>query len=116
VRAATRIEVDGAVHDDTATVIVAKLRQLVPGCSPWPTTIAPDDGVFAWQSWMRRRTPARCGWRWRIFQRRPDADAASRFYRAARCRVSCEPIMPVEGRWRTRWAPRPMAVELYRSR
>ena len=112
VRAATRIEVDGAVHDGhAATVIVANCGQLVPGVLSLADDIAPDDGVFDVAVLDAASYASALRLAWRIFQRRPDADAGITFYRGRTVRVSCEPIMPVEADGELLGAT-PMAVEL----
>ena len=73
--------------------------------------IAPDDGVFDVAVLDAASYASALRLAWRIFQRRPDADAGITFYRGRTVRVSCEPIMPVEADGELLGAT-PMAVEL----
>jgi diacylglycerol kinase (ATP) len=112
VRAASRVEVDGVVHEGlAATVIVANCGQLVPGVLSLGSHIHPDDGVLdvavvdaaSWVSALRSV--------WRLFQGRPEADRGITFYRGSTVRVSTEPTMSVQSDGEV-LGTTPMSVEL----
>jgi YegS/Rv2252/BmrU family lipid kinase len=112
VRAATRIEVDGAVHEGhAATVIVANCGHLVPGVLALADGIAPDDGMFDIAVLDAASYASALRILWRMFQRRPEADAGITFYRGRTVRVSCDPVLPVEADGEALGLT-PMAVEL----
>lgn len=97
VRAATRVEVDGAVHEGHATtVIVANCGQIVPGVLSLSDDIAPDDGVFDVAVLDAASYASALRLAWHMFARRPGADAGITFYRGRTVRVSCEPVQSVE--------------------
>jgi diacylglycerol kinase family enzyme len=97
VRAASRIEVDGVVHEGhAATVIVANCGQIVPGMLPLGSHIEPDDGVLDVVVLDATSYAAALRVVWRLFQRRPDADSGITFYRGGTVRVTTEPTLPVQ--------------------
>lgn len=97
VRAASRVEVDGVVHEGhAATVLVANCGQIVPGMLPLASHIEPDDGVLDVVVLDATSYAAALRVVWRLFQRRPDADSGITFYRGASVRVTTEPTLPVQ--------------------
>jgi len=97
VRAATRVEVDGAVHEGrAATVLVANCGHIVPRVLPLAGDIAPDDGLLDVAVLDVGSYAAALRLVWRLLQRRPDADAGITFYRGRRVTISSEPVWPVE--------------------
>jgi diacylglycerol kinase (ATP) len=97
VRAATRIEVDGVMHEGhAATVIVANCGHLVPGVFALADDICPDDGVFDVAVLDAASYISALRLAWRLFQRRPDADRGITFYRGRTVSISCDPLLPVE--------------------
>jgi len=97
VRAATRIEVDGAVHEGHATtVIVANCGQIVPGVLSLADDIAPDDGVFDVAVLDAASYGSALRVAWHMFARRPGADSGITFYRGRRVRLTCEPVQSAE--------------------
>ena len=112
VRAAIRVEVDGAVHEGhAATVIVANCGQIVPGVLSLGGDIAPDDGVFDVAILDAASYASALRLAWRMFERRPDADPGITFYRGRTVRVSCEPVLQVEADGEALGAT-PMTVDL----
>jgi diacylglycerol kinase (ATP) len=112
VRAATRVEVDGVIHEGyAATVIVANCGYIVPGILPLADGILPDDGVFDVAVLDAASYASALRLAWRILQRRPQADPGITFYRGRSVRVSCEPVLPVEADGEVLGAT-PMTVEL----
>lgn len=112
VRAATRVEVDGVVHQGhAATVIIANCGQVVSGVLSLGAHILPDDGVLdvavldagSWASALRMV--------WRFFRRRPDADSGITFYRGTTVHVSAEPTLSVQSDGEL-LGTTPMSVEL----
>ena len=97
VRAATRVEVDGAVYEGrAATVLVANCGQIVPRVLPLAGDIAPDDGLLDVAVLDVGSYAAAMRLVWRLLQRRPDADAGITFHRGRRVTISSEPVWPVE--------------------
>ncbi len=97
VRAVSRVEVDGAVHEGHAvTVLVANCGQIVPGVLPLGSHIRPDDGVLDVVVLDATSYAGALRVVWRMFQRQPHADAGITFYRGASVRVTTEPAMPVQ--------------------
>jgi diacylglycerol kinase (ATP) len=97
VRAASRVEVDGVVHEGhAATVIVANCGEVVPGVLPLGSHIRPDDGVLDVVVLDARSYAAAVRVVWRLLQRQPHADSGITFYRGATVRVSTEPALPVQ--------------------
>jgi diacylglycerol kinase (ATP) len=112
VRAATRIEVDGVMHEGhAATVIVANCGQLVPGVFSLADDICPDDGMFDVAVLDAASYASALRLAWRLFQRRPDADPGITFYRGRTVRISSDPLLPVEADGEPLGFT-PMAVEL----
>ncbi|HTT68164.1 MAG TPA: YegS/Rv2252/BmrU family lipid kinase [Gemmatimonadales bacterium] len=112
VRAATRVEVDGAVHEGQAvTVLVANCRHIVPRLLPLAGDIAPDDGMLDVAVLDAGSYAAALRLVWRLVQRRPEVDAGITFYRGRRVRVSSEPELPVEADGEA-LGTTPMLVEL----
>ena len=97
VRAASRIEVDGVVHEGhAATVIVANCSHIVPGMLPLGAHIEPDDGALDVVVLDASSYAAALRVVWRLFQRRPDADSGITFYRGRSVRVTTDPELPVQ--------------------
>ena len=97
VRAASRIEVDGVVHEGhAATVIVANCGHIVPGMLPLGAHIEPDDGALDVVVLDAASYAAALRVVWRLLQRRPDADSGITFYRGRSVRVTTEPALPVQ--------------------
>lgn len=97
VRAASRVEVDGVVHEGhAATVIVANCGDIVPGVLPLGSHIEPDDGMLDVVVLDAASYAAALRVVWRLFQRRPDADSGITFYRGRTVRVTTEPTLPVQ--------------------
>ncbi len=97
VRAASRVEVDGVVHEGHAvTVLVANCGQIVPGVLPLGAHIRPDDGVLDVVVLDATSYAGALRVVWRMFQRQPHADTGITFYRGASVRVTTEPTMPVQ--------------------
>ena len=97
VRVASRVEVDGVVHDlHAATVIVANCGQIVPGLLPLAAHILPDDGVLDVAVLDADSYAAALRVVWRLLQRRPDADIGITFFRGRTVQVSTEPVLPVQ--------------------
>lgn len=111
-RAATRVEVDGVVHEGHAvTVLVANCRHIVPRLLPLAGDIAPDDGVLDVAVLDAASTASALRLVWRMVQRRPDADAGITIYHGRRVRVTSEPVLPVEADGEA-LGTTPMSVEL----
>jgi diacylglycerol kinase (ATP) len=111
-RAAIRVEVDGTVHEGhAATVIVANCGEIVPGVLSLGVDIAPDDGVFDVAVLDATSYASALRMAWRMFQRRPEADAGITYYRGRAIRVSCEPVVRVEADGEPLGST-PMTVEL----
>ena len=97
VRAATRIEVDGAVHEGHATtVIVANCGQIVPGVLSLADGIAPDDGLFDVAVLDAASYASALRVAWHMFARRPGADPGITFYRGRTVRLTCDPVQSAE--------------------
>jgi diacylglycerol kinase (ATP) len=97
VRASSRVEVDGVVHEGpAATVFVANCGQVVPGVLPLGSHIRPDDGVLDVAVVDAGSYVDALRVVWRMFQRRPEAEAGIRFFRGRRVRVSTEPALRVQ--------------------
>jgi diacylglycerol kinase (ATP) len=97
VRAASRVEVDGVVHEGhAATVIVANCGQVVPGLLPLGAHIEPDDGALDVVVLDAASYAGALRVVWRLFQRQPQADAGITFYRGASVRLVTEPTLPVQ--------------------
>jgi len=97
VRAVSRVEVDGVVHEGhAATVLVANCGQIVPGVLPLGSHICPDDGALDVVVIDAASYAAALRVTWRLFQRQPQADAGISFYRGSSVRVETEPAMPVQ--------------------
>ncbi len=112
VRAVTRVEVDGAVHEGhAATVIVANCGHIVPGLLPLASGIFPDDGMFDVAVLDAKSYASALRLVWRLLQRRPDVDGGITFYRGRTVRIDCEPGLPVEADGEPLGAT-PMLVEL----
>lgn len=111
-RAAIRVEVDGTVHEGhAATVIVANCGEIVPGVLSLGDGIAPDDGVFDVAVLDATSYASALRMVWRMFLRRPEADAGITYYRGHAIRVSCEPVVRVEADGEALGST-PMTVEL----
>ena len=112
VRAASRVEVDGVVHEGhAATVIVANCGQIIPGVLPLGAHILPDDGVLDVAVLDADSYATALRLVWRMFQRRPDADGGVTFYRGRTVHVSTEPTLPVQSDGEP-FGTTPMSVEL----
>jgi YegS/Rv2252/BmrU family lipid kinase len=112
VRAVSRVEVDGVVHEGhAATVLVANCGQIVPGVLPLGSHIQPDDGVLDVVVLDARSYAGAMRVVWRLLQRRPHAEAGITFYRGATVRVTTEPAMPVQSDGDA-LGTTPLAVEL----
>ena len=97
VRAASRVEVDGVVHEGrAATVIVANCGDVVPGVLPLGSHIRPDDGVLDVVVLDASSYAAAIRVVWRLLQREPHADSGITFYRGTSVRVTTEPALPVQ--------------------
>jgi diacylglycerol kinase (ATP) len=112
VRAASRVEVDGVVHQGhAATVIVANCGQVVPGVLSLGSHILPDDGALDVAVIDADSCVSALRVVWRFFQGRPDADSGITFYRGGTVRVSSEPTFPVQSDGEP-FGATPMSVEL----
>ena len=112
VRAATRVEVDGRVHEGRAvTVIVANCGHIIPGVLPLAGDIHPDDGVLNVAVLDAGSYAGALRVVWRLLQRRPEVDPGIRFYRGRQVRVTCDPPLMVQADGETLGAT-PMSVEL----
>ncbi|HVO35884.1 MAG TPA: YegS/Rv2252/BmrU family lipid kinase [Gemmatimonadales bacterium] len=112
VRAASRVEVDGVVHEGhAATVLVANCGQIVPGLLPLGAHIEPDDGALDIAVLDATSYAAALRLVWRMFKRRPEADSGITFYRGATVRVTTEPTLPVQSDGDA-LGTTPLAVEL----
>ena len=97
VRAASRVEVDGVVHEGhAATVLVANCGQIVPGVLSLGSHIQPDDGVLDVVVIDANSYAAALRVVWRLLQRQPHADSGITFYRGATVRVTTEPALPAQ--------------------
>ena len=97
VRAASRVEVDGVVHEGhAATVLVANCGEIIPGILSLGSHIRPDDGVLDVVVLDAASYAAALRVVWRLFQRRPDADSGITFYRGTSVRVTTEPALPAQ--------------------
>ena len=97
VRAVSRVEVDGVVHEGhAATVLVANCGQIVPGILRLGSHISPDDGALDVVVIDATSYAAALRVTWRLFQRRPDAESGISFYRGTAVKVTTEPEMPVQ--------------------
>jgi diacylglycerol kinase (ATP) len=112
VRAATRVEVDGVIHEGhAATVIVANCGQIIPGVLQLAGHIVPDDGVLDVAVLDAGSFAAALRLAWRLFQRRPEVDRGITFYRGRAVHVSTHPALPVQSDGELRGTT-PMSVEL----
>jgi YegS/Rv2252/BmrU family lipid kinase len=112
VRAASRVEVDGVVHEGyAATVIVANFGQVVPGVLSLGSHILPDDGVLDVAVFDAASLASAMRSVWRLFQGRPDADRGITFYRGGTVKVSTEPTLSVQSDGEV-LGTTPMSVEL----
>jgi len=92
-------------------VIVANCGQIVPGVLPLAAHIVPDDGVLDVAVFDADSFAAALRVVWRLFQRRPDADAGITFYRGQTVRVTTDPTLPVQADGEP-LGTTPMSVEL----
>ena len=112
VRAASRVEVDGVVHEGHAvTVMVANCGQIVPGVLPLAAHIAPDDGALDVAVLDATSYAGAARVVWRLFQRQPHADSGITFYRGCSVKVTTDPALPVQSDGDCLGAT-PLAVEL----
>lgn len=95
--AASRVEVDGVVHEGrAATVIVANCSDIVPGVLRLGEHIAPDDGLLDVAVLNVASYAEAFRLLWRRTRRPPRADPAIAFYRGRAVRVTTEPALRVE--------------------
>jgi diacylglycerol kinase (ATP) len=95
--AASRVEVDGVVHEGrAATVIVANCGQIVPGLLTLAANIEPDDGVLDVVVLDAESYAAALRLVWRLFLRRSAAGGGISFYRGRCVRLGTEPALSAE--------------------
>ena len=112
-RAATRVEVDGVIHEGRAvTLLVANCGHIVPKLLPLAEDIVPDDGLLDVAILDADSYATALRLVWRMLQRRPDADAGITFYRGRFVRVDSDPVLPVEADGEP-MGTTPMTVELF---
>jgi diacylglycerol kinase (ATP) len=112
VRAASRVEVDGVVHEGRAsTVIVANCSDIVPGLLCLGDGIAPDDGLLDVAVLDVGSYAEALRLLWRMLQRRPRADPAITFHRGRVVRITTDPALRAEADGEPTGTT-PMAVDL----